>query len=33
MLGVEFGEYKASFERWFGETPPEPKIGFPGELR
>jgi polar amino acid transport system substrate-binding protein len=33
MMGVEFSEYKASFERWFGETPPEPKIGFPGELR
>lgn len=33
MTGVDFGEYKASFERWFGETPPEPKIGFPSELR
>lgn len=33
MLGVEFGEYKAAFERWFGEAPPEPKIGFPSELR
>ncbi len=22
-----------AYERWFGETPPEPKIGFPSELR
>jgi polar amino acid transport system substrate-binding protein len=33
MTGVEFDTYKAAFERWFGETPPEPKIGFPSELR
>jgi polar amino acid transport system substrate-binding protein len=33
MTGVEFGSYQAAFERWFGETPPEPKIGFPSELR
>jgi polar amino acid transport system substrate-binding protein len=33
MTGVEFADYKSAFERWFGETPPEPKIGFPSELR
>jgi polar amino acid transport system substrate-binding protein len=32
MTGVEFATYAASFEQWFGERPPEPKIGFPGEL-
>jgi polar amino acid transport system substrate-binding protein len=33
LTGVEFETYKASFEKWFGETPPPPKIGFPSELR
>jgi polar amino acid transport system substrate-binding protein len=33
MSGVEYPAYKASFEQWFGETPPEPKIGFPSEHR
>ena len=33
MSGVEYPAYKASFEMWFGETPPEPKIGFPSEHR
>lgn len=33
MTGVEYATYAKSFETWFGETPPEPKIGFPGELR
>lgn len=33
LTGVEFDTYKASFERWFGETPPPPKIGFPSEMR
>jgi polar amino acid transport system substrate-binding protein len=33
LTGVEFDTYKASFEKWFGETPPAPKIGFPTELR
>ncbi len=33
LTGVEFDTYKASFEKWFGETPPAPKIGFPSELR
>jgi len=33
LTGVEFETYKASFEKWFGETPPAPKIGFPAELR
>jgi polar amino acid transport system substrate-binding protein len=33
LTGVEFETYKASFEKWFGETPPAPKIGFPSELR
>lgn len=33
MTGVEFATYKASFETWFGVTPPEPEIGFPSELR
>jgi polar amino acid transport system substrate-binding protein len=33
MNGVEFPAYKAAFEHWFGETPPEPKIGFPSEMR
>jgi polar amino acid transport system substrate-binding protein len=31
--GVEFATYSASFEKWFGETPPPPKVGFPEELR
>jgi polar amino acid transport system substrate-binding protein len=33
MSGVEFATYKASFERWFGVSPPEPQIGFPSEMR
>jgi polar amino acid transport system substrate-binding protein len=33
MSGVEYPAYKASFEMWFGETPPEPQIGFPAEHR
>jgi polar amino acid transport system substrate-binding protein len=33
MTGVDFDDYKKSFETWFGETPPEPKIGFPSEMR
>jgi polar amino acid transport system substrate-binding protein len=33
MTGVEFAVYKASFEKWFGVSPPEPQIGFPSELR
>lgn len=33
MSGVEYPTFKASFEKWFGETPPEPKIGFPAEHR
>lgn len=33
MTGVDFADYKTSFEKWFGETPPAPKIGFPAELR
>lgn len=33
MSGVEFPTFKASFEKWFGETPPEPSIGFPTEHR
>lgn len=33
LTGVEFGTYSASFERWFGEVPPAPQVGFPGELR
>jgi polar amino acid transport system substrate-binding protein len=32
MTGVEFAAYSDAFERWFGERPPEPTIGFPGEL-
>ncbi len=33
LAGVEFGTYSASFEKWFGEAPPPPKVGFPEELR
>lgn len=33
MTGTTFPVYKAAYERWFGETPPEPKIGFPQEFR
>ncbi len=33
MSGVEYATYRDSFERWFGETPPEPTIGFPAEHR
>jgi polar amino acid transport system substrate-binding protein len=33
MTGVEFGTYSKSFEQWFGVKPPEPKLGFPEELR
>ena len=33
LTGVEFATYSASFEKWFGEAPPPPKVGFPEELR
>lgn len=33
MTGVEFATYGASFEKWFGEAPPAPTVGFPAELR
>ena len=33
ITGVEFATYSASFEKWFGESPPAPQIGFPSELR
>lgn len=33
MTGVDFDDYKKSFETWFGESPPEPKVGFPSEMR
>ena len=33
MTGVEFATYSKSFEMWFGVKPPEPKVGFPEELR
>ena len=33
MTGVEYATYAASFEKWFGEKPSEPAIGFPSELR
>jgi polar amino acid transport system substrate-binding protein len=33
LTGVEFATYAKSFEQWFGVKPPEPKIGFPEELR
>jgi polar amino acid transport system substrate-binding protein len=33
MTGTTFPLYKAAFEQWFGESPPEPKIGFPYEFR
>lgn len=33
MTGVDFPAYSASFEKWFGEKPPAPQVGFPGELR
>ena len=33
MTGVDFEDYKKSFETWFGETPPAPTIGFPSEMR
>ena len=33
MTGVDFPAYAASFKKWFGEEPPAPKVGFPGELR
>lgn len=29
MSGVEFDTYAASFKKWFGETLPPPKIGYP----
>jgi polar amino acid transport system substrate-binding protein len=31
--GVEFAFYRDSFEKWFGDTPPAPQVGFPAELR
>ena len=33
MTGVDFATYSKSFEQWFGVKPPEPKVGFPAELR
>jgi polar amino acid transport system substrate-binding protein len=33
MTGVDFPVYAASFKKWFGEDPPAPQVGFPGELR
>jgi polar amino acid transport system substrate-binding protein len=33
MTGVEFATFKASFEKWFGVSPPEPEVGFPTEHR
>ena len=33
MTGVDFPTYAASFKKWFGEDPPAPQVGFPGELR
>lgn len=33
MTGVDFATYAASFEKWFGVRPPEPAVGFPGEMR
>lgn len=33
MTGVDFADYKKSFETWFGQSPPAPQIGFPSELR
>jgi polar amino acid transport system substrate-binding protein len=33
MTGTTFPLYKAAFEKWFGSSPPEPKIGFPQEFR
>ena len=29
LTGVDFQDYKASYETWFGQTPPAPAIGFP----
>lgn len=31
VLGVDFDDYQASFEKWFGEKLPYPKTGFPSE--
>jgi polar amino acid transport system substrate-binding protein len=33
MSGVDFPAFAASFKKWFGEEPPVPKVGFPGEMR
>jgi polar amino acid transport system substrate-binding protein len=33
LTGVEFPAYASSFEKWFGEAPPPPKVGFPEEFR
>ncbi|WEK51690.1 MAG: transporter substrate-binding domain-containing protein [Candidatus Kaistia colombiensis] len=33
MMGTTFPTYKAAYERWFGETPSDPQIGFPAEFR
>ena len=33
MTGVDFATYSASFKKWFGEEPPAPQVGFPGEMR
>jgi polar amino acid transport system substrate-binding protein len=33
MTGVDFPAFAISFKKWFGEEPPAPQVGFPGELR
>jgi polar amino acid transport system substrate-binding protein len=33
MTGTTFPTYKAAYERWFGESPSDPQIGFPAEFR
>jgi polar amino acid transport system substrate-binding protein len=33
LTGVDFPEYAAAFQHWFGTTPPPPQIGFPQEYR
>ncbi len=33
MTGVDFPTFAESFKKWFGEAPPAPQVGFPGELR
>lgn len=31
IAGVDFDDYKAAYEKWFGITLPQPKIGAPGQ--